>query len=145
MIILVALLVALVMKTFLVQVFVIPSGSMEQTILVGDRVLVDKLTPWFGSESQRGDVVVFKDPGGWLEHDHKPSDDGAVLGAGKRVLTFVGLLPSENEQDLIKRVIGVGGAPSSAATRRGGSVSTAIRWTSPTSRPATRRPGSPSR
>ncbi|RKT15719.1 signal peptidase I [Streptomyces sp. 1114.5] len=109
MIILVALLVALVMKTFLIQVFVIPSGSMEQTIRVGDRVLVDKLTPWFGSEPQRGDVVVFKDPGGWLEHDRKPSGDGAALGAGKRVLTFVGLLPSDDEQDLIKRVIGVGG------------------------------------
>ncbi|MFJ4191435.1 signal peptidase I [Kitasatospora sp. NPDC089509] len=108
-IIMVALLVALVMKTFLIQVFVIPSGSMEQTIKVGDRVLVDKLTPWFGSEPQRGDVVVFKDPGGWLEGDHKPSDDGPVLGPAKQVLTFVGLVPSDNEQDLIKRVIGVGG------------------------------------
>ncbi|MFJ2868495.1 signal peptidase I [Kitasatospora sp. NPDC087314] len=108
-IILVALLVALVMKTFLIQVFVIPSGSMEQTIQVGDRVLVDKLTPWFGSEPQRGDVVVFKDPGGWLESDRKPSGDGPVLGAAKQVLTFVGLLPSDSEQDLIKRVIGVGG------------------------------------
>ncbi|WP_316526073.1 signal peptidase I [Kitasatospora brasiliensis] len=108
-IILVALLVALVMKTFLIQVFVIPSGSMEQTIRIGDRVLVDKLTPWFGSEPQRGDVVVFKDPGGWLERDRKPSHDGPVPGAAKQVLTFVGLLPSDNEQDLIKRVIGVGG------------------------------------
>ncbi|MEU3569387.1 signal peptidase I [Kitasatospora sp. NPDC036755] len=108
-IVLVALLVALVMKTFLVQVFVIPSGSMEQTILIGDRVLVDKLTPWFGSEPQRGDIVVFKDPGGWLERDRKPSSDGPVLGAAKQVLTYVGLLPSGNEQDLIKRVIGVGG------------------------------------
>ncbi|MGW7447245.1 signal peptidase I [Kitasatospora sp. NPDC054795] len=108
-IVLVALLVALVMKTFLIQVFVIPSGSMEQTIQIGDRVLVDKLTPWFGSEPQRGDIVVFKDPGGWLERDRKPSDDGPVLGGAKQVLTFVGLLPSDNEQDLIKRVIGVGG------------------------------------
>ncbi|GAA3019591.1 hypothetical protein GCM10010519_56190 [Streptomyces lactacystinicus] len=108
-IVLVALLVALVMKTFLIQVFVIPSGSMEQTIRIGDRVLVDKLTPWFGSEPQRGDIVVFKDPGGWLERDRKPSGDGPVLGGAKQVLTFVGLLPSDNEQDLIKRVIGVGG------------------------------------
>ncbi|MFJ7245161.1 signal peptidase I [Kitasatospora sp. NPDC098652] len=108
-IILVALLVALVMKTFMIQVFVIPSGSMEQTIQVGDRVLVDKLTPWFGSEPQRGDVVVFKDPGGWLEADRKASDDGPVLGPAKHVLTYVGLLPSDDEQDLIKRVIGVGG------------------------------------
>nr|BFD93459.1 hypothetical protein KitaXyl93_48190 [Kitasatospora sp. Xyl93] len=108
-IVLVALLVALVLKTFLVQVFVIPSGSMEQTILIGDRVMVDKLTPWFGSEPQRGDIVVFKDPGGWLERDHEPSDEGPVLGVTKQVLTFVGLLPSDDEQDLIKRVIGVGG------------------------------------
>lgn len=63
----VAVLIALGLKTFLVQAFVIPSGSMEQTIQIGDRVLVDKLTPWFGSKPQRGDVVVFKDPGGWLE------------------------------------------------------------------------------
>ncbi|WP_395294218.1 signal peptidase I [Kitasatospora hibisci] len=108
-IVLVALLVALVMKSFLVQVFVIPSGSMEQTIQIGDRVLVDKFTPWFGAEPERGDVVVFKDPGGWLESDHQPSADGPVLRGAKQVLTFVGLLPSDSEQDLIKRVIGVGG------------------------------------
>lgn len=63
----VALCIALLLKTFLVQAFFIPSGSMEQTIQIGDRVLVDKLTPWFGSEIERGDVVVFKDPGGWLK------------------------------------------------------------------------------
>ncbi|AUY54188.1 signal peptidase I [Streptomyces sp. CB01881] len=108
-IVLVALVVALVMKTFMVQVFVIPSGSMEQTIQIGDRVLVDKFTPWFGAEPERGEVVVFKDPGGWLEADHKPSTDGPVLRGAKQVLTYVGLLPSESEQDLIKRVIGIGG------------------------------------
>jgi signal peptidase I len=105
----IALVVALLLKTFLVQVFVIPSGSMEQTIQIGDRVLVDKLTPWFGSEPGRGDVVVFKDPGGWLESDHKGSSDGPVLRATKKVFSYVGLLPSDNEQDLIKRVIGVPG------------------------------------
>ncbi|MDY0812836.1 signal peptidase I [Kitasatospora purpeofusca] len=105
----VALIVALVMKTFLVQVFVIPSGSMEQTILIGDRVLVDKFTPWFGAEPERGEVVVFKDPGGWLESRHGASTDGVLLGGAKQALTFVGLLPSDSEQDLIKRVIGVGG------------------------------------
>ncbi|AUG79871.1 S26 family signal peptidase [Kitasatospora sp. MMS16-BH015] len=109
MILVVALVVALMLKTFLVQVFVIPSGSMEQTIQIGDRVLVDKLTPWFGSEPGRGDVVVFKDPGGWLESDHKGSSDGTVLRATKKVFSYVGLLPSDNEQDLIKRVIGVPG------------------------------------
>lgn len=107
--VLVALIVALMLKTFLVQVFVIPSGSMEQTIRIGDRVLVDKLTPWFGSEPGRGDVVVFKDPGGWLESDHGHSSDGPVLRGVKSTFSAVGLLPSDNEQDLIKRVIGVPG------------------------------------
>ncbi|MET9441745.1 signal peptidase I [Streptomyces sp. NPDC006610] len=107
----VAVLIALVLKTFLVQAFVIPSGSMEQTIRIGDRVLVDKLTPWFGSEPERGDVVVFKDPGGWLK-DEQPAqkkDDPVVVKQVKEGLTFIGLLPSDNEQDLIKRVVGVGG------------------------------------
>ncbi|MFF6916766.1 signal peptidase I [Streptomyces sp. NPDC012466] len=107
----VAVLIALVLKTFLVQAFVIPSGSMEQTIQIGDRVLVDKLTPWFGSKPQRGDVVVFKDPGGWLK-DEQPTTqkaDPIVVKQVKEGLTFIGLLPSENEKDLIKRVVGVGG------------------------------------
>ncbi|WP_225823145.1 signal peptidase I [Streptomyces naphthomycinicus] len=106
----VAVLIALVLKTFLVQAFVIPSGSMEQTIRIGDRVLVDKLTPWFGSEPQRGDVVVFHDPGGWLKDEQTAKkNDPVVVKQLKEGLTFIGLLPSDNEKDLIKRVIGVGG------------------------------------
>jgi signal peptidase I len=107
--VLVALVIALVLKTFLVQAFVIPSGSMEQTIRIGDRVLVDKLTPWFGAEPHRGDVVVFKDPGGWLNGEPKPKSDPVVVKQVKQVFTFIGLLPASGEQDLIKRVIGVGG------------------------------------
>ena len=60
-----ALLLSLLIKTFLVQAFFIPSPSMENTLLVGDRVLVSKLTPGI-FDLHRGDVVVFKDPGGWL-------------------------------------------------------------------------------
>ncbi|MCH5674408.1 signal peptidase I [Streptomyces gilvus] len=107
----VAVLIALVLKTFLVQAFVIPSGSMEQTIRIGDRVLVDKFTPWFGSEPKRGDVVVFKDPGGWLagEQTTTTKNDPIVVKQIKEGLTFIGLLPSANDKDLIKRVIGVGG------------------------------------
>ncbi|CAM5707280.1 hypothetical protein SBADM41S_07349 [Streptomyces badius] len=106
-----ALLIALVLKTFLVQAFVIPSGSMEQTIRIGDRVLVDKLTPWFGSEPQRGDVVVFKDPGGWLQQENPGQKKDPPIGVKQatELLTFIGLLPSDGEQDLIKRVIAVGG------------------------------------
>ncbi|MFF3848411.1 signal peptidase I [Streptomyces sp. NPDC002328] len=107
----VAVLIALVLKTFLVQAFVIPSGSMEQTIQIGDRVLVDKFTPWFGSKPQRGDVVVFKDPGGWLEGEQTTpkAEDPVGIKQIKEGLTFIGLLPSDDEKDLIKRVVGVGG------------------------------------
>ncbi|WP_328828512.1 MULTISPECIES: signal peptidase I [unclassified Streptomyces] len=106
----VAVLIALVLKTFLLQAFVIPSGSMEQTIRIGDRVLVDKFTPWFGSEPKRGDVVVFHDPGGWLADEQTTKkNDPIVVKQVKEGLQFIGLLPSDNEKDLIKRVIGVGG------------------------------------
>ncbi|MFE7131326.1 signal peptidase I [Streptomyces sp. NPDC057638] len=107
----VALVIALVLKTFLVQAFVIPSGSMEQTIRIQDRVLVDKLTPWFGSRPERGDVVVFKDPGGWLREGDlpAPAPDPIVVRQVKQALTFIGVLPSDDQRDLIKRVIAVGG------------------------------------
>ncbi|MGW4033620.1 signal peptidase I [Streptomyces sp. NPDC004838] len=109
--IIVALVIALVLKTFLVQAFVIPSGSMEQTIRIQDRVLVDKLTPWFGSKPERGDVVVFRDPGGWLQDEPSTSkgNDPIVVKQIKQGLTFIGLLPSDDEQDLIKRVVAIGG------------------------------------
>lgn len=107
----VALVLALIIKTFFVQAFSIPSASMEDTIQIGDRVLVDKLTPWFGAEPERGEVVVFHDPGGsdpWLEGTPDQSSNGFVRGL-QTALSFVGLMPSTNEKDLIKRVIGVGG------------------------------------
>lgn len=61
-----ALLVSFLVKAFLVRSFVIPSGSMETTLLIGDRVLVNELVPR-AVPLQRGDVIVFRDPGGWLE------------------------------------------------------------------------------
>ncbi|WP_319661768.1 signal peptidase I [Streptomyces sp. MI02-7b] len=106
--IVVALVVALGIKTFFVQAFSIPSGSMQNTLQVGDRVLVDKFTPWFGAEPQRGEVVVFRDPGGWLD-DQPAQDGGASPNVISKALAFVGLMPSADEQDLIKRVIAVGG------------------------------------
>jgi signal peptidase I len=102
----VALVITLLLQTFLVQVFSIPSGSMQNTIAIGDRVAVDKLSPWFGWTPQRGDVVVFNDPSDWLKNDPVPTS-GAVVGALKNSFTFLGLLPSD--RDLIKRVIGVPG------------------------------------
>jgi signal peptidase I len=104
----VALVLALVIKTFAVQAYFIPSESMENTIKPGDRVLVNKLSPWFGWEPTRGQVVVFSDPGNWLDAKSVKKDN-AVVGGIKKVFTWVGLLPSSSEQDLIKRVVGVPG------------------------------------
>jgi signal peptidase I len=101
-----ALALATVVRVFLFQAFLIPSGSMENTLLVGDRVLVSKLTTRFG-EVRRGDVVVFSDPGSWLGPP-PPGPDG-VRGFVSDALQFVGVLPSDSEGHLIKRVIGVGG------------------------------------
>ncbi|MEU2761491.1 signal peptidase I [Streptomyces sp. NPDC007094] len=100
----IALILALLIKTFLVQAFSIPSDSMQNTLQRGDRVLVDKLTPWFGAEPERGEVVVFHDPGGWLEDTVTPEPN-----AVQKFLSFIGLMPSSEEKDLIKRVIAVGG------------------------------------
>jgi len=100
----IALVLALLIKTFLVQAFSIPSDSMQNTLQQGDRVLVDKLTPWFGSEPERGEVVVFHDPDNWLAGE-PTADPNAV----QTFLSWIGLMPSAEEKDLIKRVVGVGG------------------------------------
>ena len=102
-----ALVISVLIKTFLVQAFYIPSGSMENTLLVNDRVLVNKLADK-PDEIHRGDVVVFRDPGGWL-NGPEVQERGGLLGAVRDALVFVGLAPAAGEEDLIKRVIGVGG------------------------------------
>jgi len=108
-IVITALVISVLIKTFLVQAFYIPSGSMENTLLVNDRVLVNKLSDK-PDEIHRGDVVVFRDPGGWLAGNGGASlDDGGVRGAVRDALVFIGLAPAVSEEDLIKRVIGVGG------------------------------------
>lgn len=104
----VALALALLIKTFLVQAFFIPSDSMENTLLQGDRVLVNKFASHFG-DVKRGEVVVFRDPGGWLPPGADDESGNPVLRGIKDVFVFVGLLPSSSEKDLIKRVVGVPG------------------------------------
>jgi signal peptidase I len=102
-----ALALSLVIKTFLVQAFFIPSQSMQDTLQIGDRVLVSKLTP--GPFSlHRGDVVVFKDPGGWLEAQPE-QPKSPVRRTLTAALTFVGLLPQDSGEHLIKRIIGLPG------------------------------------
>ncbi|MFF0065540.1 signal peptidase I [Streptomyces sp. NPDC005279] len=111
----IALLLALLIKTFLVQAFSIPSDSMQNTLQRGDRVLVDKLTPWFGSEPERGEVVVFHDPGGWLDGEPTPTPNPV-----QKFLSFIGLMPSAEEKDLIKRTIAVAG--DTVECKKGGPV-----------------------
>ena len=103
----VALLVSLIIKSFFVQFFYIPSGSMETTLEVKDRVAVNKL-PFISRTVLRGDVVVFRDPDHWLS-DPTPTSDPVVIAKFREALIAVGVLPNPAKQHLVKRVIGVGG------------------------------------
>ena len=107
MLVAVAVVVSIIIKTFLIQFFYIPSGSMENTLLINDRVAVNKLGNFF-SEIDRGDVVVFRDTAGWLPEESSDFGSG-VTNRIKEGLVFVGILPDPAKQYLIKRVIGVAG------------------------------------
>ena len=107
-IVVIAIVVSLVIKTFLVRSFYIPSGSMEQTLLVKDRILVDELTPRF-TGYERGDVVVFRDPGGWLPVSPAPADQSPLVQAGDWLLSLLGITASDSDEHLIKRLIGLPG------------------------------------
>jgi signal peptidase I len=99
----IAVLLAVVLKAFFVQAFYIPSESMEPGLVKNDRILVQKVSYWGGGSPARGDVVVFKDPGGWLgAEDVKGPDNALTQGLEK-----VGLYPSGGH--LVKRVVGVAG------------------------------------
>lgn len=106
-IVVIALLVAFLVKTFLVRSFYIPSASMTQTLHVDDKILVDEITPRFGDYA-RGDVVVFRDPGGWLPTATTPQRP-PVVEAVDWVLSLVGLSAPDSEDHLIKRIIGLPG------------------------------------
>lgn len=95
----VALALSVLVKAFLVQMFFVPSGSMQPLLRTDDRILVEKISTWDG-EVERGDVVVFADPGGWL-------GPTPPLGPVQRVLATVGLYPEGGH--LVKRVVGLPG------------------------------------
>jgi len=102
-----ALIVSIIVKTFFLHFFFIPSGSMENTLQVGDRIAVNKFGALF-SDIKRGEVVVFADPDNWLGAAPEDSNKG-IAGQVKNVLITVGVVPDPAKQFLIKRVIGVGG------------------------------------
>jgi signal peptidase I len=105
--VLIAFVLALLIKHFLVQAFYIPSGSMQQTLEIGDRVLVNKV-PYHYREPERGEIVVFNgldnfDEGVTFEEPSNP-----VAKALRAVTSTIGL-GTPSEKDYIKRVIGVPG------------------------------------
>ena len=108
----VALVLAIGIKALFMQAFYIPSGSMNDTLVLNDRILVQKVSYWGTASPSRGDIVVFSDPGGWL--------DGTATGAGNpvaRALELFGLFPTGGH--LVKRVIGVGGDTVRCCDKRG--------------------------
>jgi signal peptidase I len=108
----VALVLSLLIKTFLVQAFFIPSESMEKTLhgcagCTGDRILVEKIS-YDLHDPRPGDIVVFRAPSSWEPETQVAPTHNPL----KRALNWVGGafgLPQANEKDLVKRVIAVGG------------------------------------
>jgi len=97
-----ALVLAIVVKAFFVQAFFVPSVSMEPTFVKQDRILVEKWSYWSG-DVERGDIVVFDDPGGWLG----PAESQQPSNLAQQALEAFGLYPTGGH--LVKRVIGVAG------------------------------------
>ncbi|MEU0628419.1 signal peptidase I [Streptomyces sp. NPDC005989] len=95
----------LLLSNYVVQPFLIPSGSMEPTLRVGDRVLVNKLAYSSGSAPQRGDVVVFDGTGSFVQ---EPPEQNPVTGLMHSVAASLGLAEPA-ATDYVKRVVGVGG------------------------------------
>jgi len=99
--------IAALIRTFLVQPFFIPSGSMENTLQVGDRVLVDKISYRF-HEIHRGDIVVFNGLDSFTPEVQVSQPSNPVLRGLRAIGTAVGVAPP-GEKDFIKRVIGIPG------------------------------------
>jgi signal peptidase I len=111
--IVVALVLAFLIQQFVARVYMIPSGSMEQTLhgcpgCTPDRILVDKVTYRF-SDPEPGDVVVFRGPEAWVEDD-PPSESSSnpIAGFFQNVGSAFGLAPPD-ERDFVKRIIATGG------------------------------------
>jgi signal peptidase I len=97
-----ALVLSILVRTFLIQAFYVPSASMEETLQENDRIIVSKISTRF-TGIDRSNVIVFHDPGGWLGEGFPNPYDTPV----GRVLQAVGIVPSNSGNDLVKRVIGV--------------------------------------
>ncbi|EEP73949.1 signal peptidase I [Micromonospora sp. ATCC 39149] len=103
----VAFCLAVLIRTFLLQAFFIPSGSMEDTLLIGDRVLVNKVV-YDVRDPQRGEVVVFRGTDKWVAQEVQEPEPGIVGKFGRTIGDLVGV-SRPGEKDFIKRVIGLPG------------------------------------
>lgn len=110
-----ALVISFVIKTFFVRSFYIPSASMTNTLEINDHVIVSLLTPGL-TPLKRGDVVVFTDPGGWNPLDEAPPKSQSPV---TDILAFVGLAAPDDNDHLIKRVIGLPGDKVACCTAAG--------------------------
>jgi signal peptidase I len=108
----IAVVLAVVIKAFFVQAFYIPSESMEPGLVKDDRILTQKVSYW-GGEPQRGDVVVFEDPGDWLGENDTAAPGNPV----SSFLATIGLMPTGGH--LVKRVIGVPGDTITCCDKQG--------------------------
>ena len=99
-----ALVLSVLVRTFIFQAFYVPSESMENTLMINDRIVVSKVSTKL-TGVHRGDVIVFHDPSEWLGQSYA---DPYNSRAG-HFLQFIGIIPSNSGRDLVKRVIGVGG------------------------------------
>ncbi len=99
-IVVVALLASALLRAFVVQAFYVPTGSMRPEIELQDRILVSRI-----GDIERGEVVVFEDPGGWIPASEQAAPPGPV----RRALEWVGVLPSSGHEHLVKRVVGLPG------------------------------------
>ncbi len=101
-----AVILAVLIKTFAFQAFVIPSESMESTIMTSDRVMTNKLVYDF-RDPHRGEVIVFERTGAWPELTNTEVPAGGVARALNSAGKFIGFVPSGT--DFIKRVVGLPG------------------------------------
>ncbi len=102
-----AIIISVGVKAFLVRSFYIPSGSMENTLQINDRIIVNELVPRF-TPVEHGDVIVFRDPGGWLTPRVQPEQNWFVSSVDW-TLAVVGISAPDSNDHLVKRVIGLPG------------------------------------
>lgn len=106
----IALIASALLRAFVMQAFFVPSGSMLPEIQLDDRIVVSRI-----GDIERGEVVVFEDPGGWISSAEQPQPPGTF----RQALEWIGVLPASGHEHLVKRVIGLPGDRVVCCTAKG--------------------------